>query len=344
MGRGRRAAWSVFAVAVAVGVVVGASLLADRVARDGGFVVDRFDRDVAVAPDGSMTVVETIDVTFLEPRRGIIRDLEGAGPVPGRRVDYTVHTVDRGQDAAPWPWSELRGDDGDPRIRVGDPAEFLSPGVQRYRLTYTIEGLAFVHADRTDTVQVRLDVPGDRWATDVVETMLTVHLPTAATTVDCVLGRAGATRSCPAATVTGTRVTQALPPLAPGRTGTVAIDLPSGAFDAGLPVATGAPLEAGPLLPRPDLDPSGAAGLLLAALALPALALEGLRAAVVYRDRRTDTVLHDRAVPTAPVEAPITPTGFRLNGCCLGREIQSIRFLSPPGMEKLYSGVQMMIP
>jgi hypothetical protein len=88
----------------------------------------------------------------------------------------------------------LRGDDGDPRIRVGRASEFLEPGAQRYRLTYTIEGLAFVHADGTDAVQIRLDVPGDRWTTDVAQTTLTVHLPAAATTVTCVFGRAGGTR------------------------------------------------------------------------------------------------------------------------------------------------------
>ena len=38
------------------------------------------------------------------------------------------------------------------------------------------------------------------------------------------------------------------------------------------------------------------------------------------------------------------PTRLCRKGCCLIRETQSMAFLRPPGMEKLYSGVAMMTP
>src|SRR5262245_25124090 len=46
------------------------------------------------------------------------------------------------------------------------------------------------------------------------------------------------------------------------------------------------------------------------------------------------------AVPILPGEAPITPEGFPVNEFFpCGRLAQSIAFLSPPGIERLYSGV-----
>jgi hypothetical protein len=43
----------------------------------------------------------------------------------------------------------------------------------------------------------------------------------------------------------------------------------------------------------------------------------------------------------APGDAPITAEGLRLKEFCpYGRLAQSIAFFSPPGMERLYSGVR----
>ena len=47
-----------------------------------------------------------------------------------------------------------------------------------------------------------------------------------------------------------------------------------------------------------------------------------------------------RAVPIAPGEVPMTADGLRANEFCpYGRLAQSIAFLRPPGIERLYSGV-----
>src|SRR5689334_20902011 len=46
------------------------------------------------------------------------------------------------------------------------------------------------------------------------------------------------------------------------------------------------------------------------------------------------------AVPIAPGEVPITPDGLRANEFLpYGRLAQSIAFFSPPGIDRLYSGV-----
>jgi uncharacterized membrane protein YgcG len=100
-------------------------------------------------------------------------------------------------------------------------------------------------------------------------------------------------------------VQQTLPPLGPSETGTVAVELPASALEVPLPVDDADELttrgrDAAPL-PVPTV-PGVVVTLLL--LAVPALALEGVRAQRVYRDEVTDPALHDRAVPTAELEPP----------------------------------------
>src|SRR5215469_3520945 len=51
-----------------------------------------------------------------------------------------------------------------------------------------------------------------------------------------------------------------------------------------------------------------------------------------------------RAPPTSPGEADCRATGLPAKGWFGSRETQSIAFLSPPGMPKLYSGVQKITP
>lgn len=303
MSRSIKLVLSALVVAVVVAAALGAGAIQLTPTTDDAFTIDRFDREVRVEPDGQLQVVETIQVTFREPRRGIFRDLEAEGPAGP--VRYDVQAVDSGQPGTERPYRRETTDGGDPRVRIGDPDVTVGPGPQRYRLTYTIDGLAFRPEARPDRAQVRIDVPGDTWPVDVGTTTLTVHLPEAPTSVECVLGTSGATTVCPDATVSGRTVTQTLPPLGPSETGTVAIELPADALTGPLPTSDIAELTtrgrgAAPF-PVPWV-PGVLVTLLL--LAAPALALERLRARHVYRDEVTDPALHDRVVPTAELEPP----------------------------------------
>jgi hypothetical protein len=306
---------SVLVVAAAAVLAVVAGVTTSSPERDDAFTIDRFDRQVDVTTDGRLDVVETIEVTFTEPRRGIFRDLERDSPAGSVRYDIEgvdqgepgvdQGDVDQGEPGAPWTWVSETTDAGDPRIRIGDADVTLEPGPQTYRLRYTIDGLAFRPAARPDQVQVRIDVPGDAWPVDVTETSLTVRLPADPTSVACVVGTAGDDTPCPGATTSERTVVQELPPLGPSETGTVAIELPAAALTATLPEAAvdevttrgadRAPFEV-PTVP----------GILVTMLLLaaPASALEALRARHVYRDEVTDPALHDRAVPTAELEPP----------------------------------------
>ncbi len=51
-----------------------------------------------------------------------------------------------------------------------------------------------------------------------------------------------------------------------------------------------------------------------------------------------------RAPPTGPGETDCSATGLPAKGWFCSRDTQSIAFLRPPGMLKLYSGVQKITP
>lgn len=304
MSQGAKRLASVAIVGTVLAAVLVAAAVAPNIGRDRGFTIDRFTRTVALEPGGQLVVTERIDVTFEQPRRGIFRDLELDGPAGP--VTYHLEGVDRGDPSAPWTHVMERTDTGEPRVRIGDAAITLAPGPQTYRLRYRIDGLAFRPEARPEQVQLRLDVPGDAWPTDVAATELIVELPAAPTSVGCVVGGRGATGACPEPVISGATVTQRLDPLSPRTTGTVAVEVPVAAVGgaAGLPVRPVRDLDRRELLAPLDVPALPAALLLVGLMALPAALLETVRSRRVYRDEVTDEALHGRLAPTAELEPP----------------------------------------
>jgi hypothetical protein len=283
------------ALSAAIPVVV------DLVGRDRAFTITSFDREVEVATDGTLDVTETIEVSFDEERRGIFRDLPRDGPRGAGTVAYTAVRVDEGSDADPWPFTLESTDDGEFRIRVGDPVVWLAPGDYTYRFRYAIDGLAFRSERDPDRVQVRLDVPGYAWPTDVERTSLTVRSPADVEEVACVAGPRRTVRACdPAPRVEDSVVAATFHTFGPQRAATVAIDLDAASFDGTLPTFREQPLDRREgIVPVVALPPALAGLLTALVLAVPFLALEGVQAALVYRDEKTDPHLHDRAQPSA---------------------------------------------
>ncbi len=322
MRTGARVVWTAIIVAGLLGAGALTGLAADLVARDRAFTIDRFDRDVVVAADARLEVVETITVTFSESRRGIFRDLPSGGPAGD--VSYTVWGVDRGEGSEPWEWTTLSIPDG-VRVRVGNPDVHLSPGRYIYRFRYDIDGLVFVPDDRPDVAEVRLDVPGFSWPTDVAETHLRIAAPGGILAARCVAGPVGTTRPCdPPVAVEGRQATARFNHFAPGRAATVAIDLPAAAITGSLPTTSirslGSRNLAGPL----DIDPP-AAGLWLAlVLAIPFVAFESVKSVLVYRDEATDPHLHGRVQPTAVFAPPFEHRPLEVGGLLLRRDQQSL--------------------
>jgi hypothetical protein len=310
----------VFALSAAIAVVV------DLVGRDRAFTITAFDRDVEVGTDGALAVTETIAVTFHEQRRGIFRDLPRNGPRGVGTVGYRDVQVDQGSDAARWNFAVETAENGDTRIRIGDAAVWLSPGEYVYRLRYDIDGLTFRSARDPERVQVRIDVPGYEWPTDVEQTRLTVVSPTEVAEVACVAGPRRTIRACdPAPSVDGDVVTASFDTFGPGQAATVAIDLDASAFAADLPTFQERPLDRRPgILPVVSLPPALAGLIAALVLAVPFLVLEGVQSVLVYRDEVTDPHLHDREQPTAIFGPPRDLRPVEVAGLLLRRQGESL--------------------
>jgi hypothetical protein len=322
----RRSVATVLIVAVVLALSAAIAVAVDAFGRDRAFTVTALDREVEVGTDGVLAVTETIDVTFHEERRGIFRDLPRDGPRGGGTVVYRDVQVDRGDDGQPWNFVVETADNGDTRIRIGEAATFLTPGDYTYRLRYAIDGLTFRSERDPSRVQVRLDVPGYDWPTDVERTRLIVASPTTVRDVVCVAGPPRSTLACdPAPSAEGDVVTATFDAFRPGQAATVAIDLDASAFSPGLPNFREQPLDQRPgVLPVVSLPP-GLAGLIAATVvALPFLLLELVLAVLVYRDRVTDPTLHDRQQPTALFGPPHDFRPVEVAGLLLRRRSESL--------------------
>lgn len=315
---GPRIVGTVLSALVVVGVAVAGGLLSDFAGGDDAFVIDRFDRDVVVEPSGRLQVTETLEVTFSEPRRGIFRDLPRDAPAGGL-VRYDEFTVDQGSDDQPWDVAVER-EEGVDRLRIGNPDVELSPGTYLYRLGYVIDGLPFAHPG-SEVVEVRLDVPGFAWPTDIGPTTLRVHAPSDVLDVACVEGTTGSDTVCEGSVeVDGAQVTASLGPYEPRRSATVGIEIDATGFDVPIAAASSVtPLEEGAGLPQ--LPVSGVtAGVVLALLLVAVLgAFEAIKAVTVYRDETTDAALHDRAHPTAVPSPPLELRPSEVAGLLLRR-------------------------
>lgn len=137
-----------------------------------------FASDVTLATDGSVQVVETIDV-YAEGnqiRRGIYRDIpvtmQGAS---GNkiRIDLSVATVTR--DGQPEVFRVERMGDFQ-RIWIGDPDNFISwDAVHRYVVAYRMDRMARPSADGGD--ELYWNATGNYWDFPVLTSVAQVHLP-----------------------------------------------------------------------------------------------------------------------------------------------------------------------
>jgi uncharacterized membrane protein YgcG len=304
---GWRVAFTAVVVVAAFAGAFGIGLVVDATARDSAFRIDRFEQLIVVEPDGTPRVTELLTVTFTTERRGIFRDLDERTPFPSSG-SYRDFAVDRGDPTAPWQWVEERHEHG-PRLRIGNPSVYLSPGTYPYRITYTAPTWTVTRRDAPDLVELRVDVPGFDWPTTIGPTTLVIELPGEAVEAACVAGRERTTTPCEQAPqLEVRRVTLELGPFDVGESATVAVLVPSAAFTAVPPLFQPDPLDSNRGIGPWDLSSPVAALLLALLLAVPIGIWELAAARRHYRDRVTDPTIHDRAQPTA---LPAPPHGFR---------------------------------
>lgn len=154
--------------------------------------VRAFASDVTLRTDGSVRVIETLDVQAEgnEIRRGIYRDI----PVTmvsdrGNRIRVALNVVSVERDGAPEPFRVERMGDFQ-RIWIGDSNRFVTWGPHRYVVTYTMARMARGFADHDE---LYWNATGNYWAFPILKSVARVSLPAGAVIADlsAYTGRAG---------------------------------------------------------------------------------------------------------------------------------------------------------
>lgn len=144
--------------------------------------ITRYDGALTVGAAGRLVVVETLTVTFPDPRHGIVRVFADPAPV---RSSVKVTRDGRAEPV------QLTSTGAALRLRIGDPARTIT-GTHVYRISYTV-ARAVVNGDGFDEFFWYL--VGESWTLPILRSHFEVHLPGRATDASCGIG-SGETDSC----------------------------------------------------------------------------------------------------------------------------------------------------
>jgi uncharacterized membrane protein YgcG len=159
---------------------------------DDRYTITSYDVTGTLEADGSFRVVEDIEVVWHEPRRGLIRDIDRAGPDDLRLDIRDIDVTSRTQDDV---WFEVRVDDppGHHSVHLGEEFAFRPLGADHYRITYTLVGLVGAW---DGVATVRWNTFGDQWTTLIERASATLELPDGDHGYACVVGARGEAFAC----------------------------------------------------------------------------------------------------------------------------------------------------
>lgn len=183
-------------------------------------IIRNYDSEFDIAADGTMTLVETLDVEFTETKRGIFRFFdENDGIDPDVRHPVTIESIQRcgtGELAkcADEPY-ETYYEDGYLVAKIGSATKPYPPGtVNRYVISSSTSN-AITRPEGSAVGQWYWDVIGQGWQMPIRNAVVTVTFPVPPTDVRCFTetGACDTKATRDPETVTGTYA--ALPPRTP---------------------------------------------------------------------------------------------------------------------------------
>jgi uncharacterized membrane protein len=164
-------------------------------AADTGWTIDQFRADITIRADGSLAILESIDVDFdgLQ-KHGIFRD------IPTRYAYDDTHdrvyrlSVQSVTDASGRPITYQVSAGDITEIKIGDGGRTVS-GKQSYRIRYTVAGALNAFADHDE---LYWNVNGDQWGVPTTIARANVLVPAvgALQQVACFQGPTGSTEPC----------------------------------------------------------------------------------------------------------------------------------------------------
>ncbi|HYL52873.1 MAG TPA: DUF2207 domain-containing protein, partial [Acidimicrobiia bacterium] len=287
--------------------------------------IKQFDVTMTVAPDGLLTVHESIAYDFgSQARHGIFRALvvrETYGN-DGRydrvyrlKVNGVTADGERAQTSESTKGHYLN-------VRIGDPNRTIT-GTHTYAIDYTVRGALTTFPNHDE---LYWDAIGLQWGVPIDRSSVAVHVPAAITRIGCFSGAQGSRLGCAAAGGRGTVATFAQGDLGPGEGVTIVVGFPKGTIQ---------PPPSPILEKRWNLDDAFARR---ADTVAPALALGGLGVGAVLllawrrgRDRRYRGSPVDQAMGNVTGEEEVVPP--------FAEDAGPVEFVPPDGIRPGEVGV-----
>jgi hypothetical protein len=289
------------------------------------WAIERFRVSVTVGPDGTLRVVENIDVDFRSAQRhGIFRvipvryelsptdtqiDLPD-GREPGeflRIIEIDNIAVTSTAPADLHLEEPTRFEGRDLRVRIGDEDRTVT-GPQSYEISYDVRGALNAFEAHGE---LYWNATGNSWDVPLQRTRVTVNAP-AISEIACFRGPVGATSVCEESSLEGGTATFRAPNLQPGEGLTFVTAFPTAAVDVPPPILVEKWNFARAFNGSPGAAPAGAVVGLLGLAGLGLLAFRQGRDRVtrggIGVDGRLDDVPSDRRGLFAP---RVTPVEFR---------------------------------
>lgn len=151
------------------------------------YVIDSFDSEITINKDASITVHETIEVSFMENRHGIYRYIPVVYRANGGVVNSKLQVLSVNH-------SYETSRDGDYlQIKIGDPDKYVL-GQETYEIVYRVRNVVRQYDDHDE---LYWNVAGDGWDTAISATEASVKSPFAnINKIQCFEGFVGVDTKC----------------------------------------------------------------------------------------------------------------------------------------------------
>jgi uncharacterized membrane protein len=139
------------------------------------FVIDHFGIDIIVSDQGYFDVIETIQLTFSEKRRGIVRAIPVIETSNGERIKVDISNIKiDGWESKIYQQGKYK------KIRIGSPDVFIN-GSQEYKIRYRVNNAFFFFSDFTE---FHWNLIGTEWDVPIEQVSYTIELPKATDILD----------------------------------------------------------------------------------------------------------------------------------------------------------------
>ena len=140
----------------------------------GGFTINRFDVEIDVHENSNITVVERIEIEFLEPRRGIYREIPIRYTDPaGFQYGYDFRLLGVEDENGDGRQTKVTRSGSMVRIRIGSPDRRVT-GTQVYYVRYRATDVLRQFGDYDE---LYWNVTGHQWNTGIANATLRVNFP-----------------------------------------------------------------------------------------------------------------------------------------------------------------------